>query len=69
MGQRVKMAVSASVGAYLGIAVVTAAIAGPASKLACQASTPLRAGDCVLMGALWPLALPGLVHALRYPER
>jgi hypothetical protein len=57
------------VGAYLGMVVLTAAIAAPASKMACQASTPLGVGGSIVMGAFWPVTLPSLIHAIRYPEK
>jgi len=57
-----KVVVVFGVGMYVGIALVTAAIAGPACKLACQASTPADPVGCAVMGVLWPATLPGFIQ-------
>ena len=58
-----------ALGFYVGMGTATGLIAAPASKLACQASTPLSPIDSVVMGAEWPVTLLPLLHSLRYPER
>jgi hypothetical protein len=58
-----------ALGFYVGMGVATALMAGPASQLASQASTPLTPTGSAVMGAAWPVTLPALLHPLRYPER
>ena len=63
----VRATVGLAVGVYIGVAVVTALIAESACKLACQASTPIGPVASVVMGACWPMTLPGLLHSIRFP--